>query len=219
MAAWVAMTVALTLMASSALDFTNTERVARHIQQRVAQTKLALKSSDSSKVSEAVKLIEETQRTLESWKKHIKKGQKPAKSAPSKKSNNVHATDRVKELKVKRTHIPDNCSNKAEMHDRLSVHYVGKILPKKKMFDSSFHTGSMPIKVTLGDKSLVEGWTPGLIGSCRGERRTVTIPAAMAFGESGSSKPKVPPDTDVVYMFEVIEISKSRRRAAADTEL
>ena len=105
------------------------------------------------------------------------------------------------------------------MYDRLSVHYVGKTLPGKKLFDSSFHTGSMPVKVTLGDKSMLEGWTTGLVGCCRGERRTVTIPAAMAFGESGSSKPKVPPDTDVVYMFEVIEISKSRRRTADDTEL
>ena len=101
----------------------------------------------------------------------------------------------------------------------MSVHYVGKTLPDKKIFDSSFHTGSRPVKVTLGDKELLDGWTPGLLGSCRGERRTVTIPAAMAFGESGSSKPKVRPDTDVVYMFEVLEITKSKRGAAVDIEL
>ena len=99
-----------------------------------------------------------------------------------------------------------------QLHDKLSVHYVGKTLPDKKIFDSSFHTGSMPVKVTLGDKQLLQGWTPGLLGVCRGERRTVSIPASMAFGANGSRKPKVEPDTDVVYMFEVLEISKSKRR-------
>ena len=46
----------------------------------------------------------------------------------------------------------------------------------------------MPQKVILGSKSMANFpacWEPGLQGICKGERRIVGCPAAMAFGREG----------------------------------
>ena len=57
-----------------------------------------------------------------------------------------------------------------------------------KMFDSSFHTGSLPQKLTLGAKDNVEAWNKGMQGMCEGERRTIKAPPSMAFGDKGTAK-------------------------------
>jgi hypothetical protein len=38
----------------------------------------------------------------------------------------------------------------------------------KKMFASSFHTGSTPFKFKLGSSEVVDGWNRGLLGMCEG---------------------------------------------------
>jgi len=51
----------------------------------------------------------------------------------------------------------------------MRVHYVGKLLTgSKKIFASSFHTGSTPFRFKLGSSEVVDAWNDGLLGMCEG---------------------------------------------------
>ena len=98
----------------------------------------------------------------------------------------------------------------AVMGDILRVHYVGKLAADEKVVDTSFKTGSVPQKLILGSQSMRNFpacWEPGLQGICKGERRIVGCPAAMAFGREGNP-PFVPPHADLYYSFSLEDLTQ-----------
>jgi len=64
--------------------------------------------------------------------------------------------------------------------DKVKVHYTGK-LEDGTQFDSS--VGSDPLEFTIGAGQLIPGFDNGVIGMVIGDKKTVTIPAAEAYGE------------------------------------
>ena len=64
--------------------------------------------------------------------------------------------------------------------DTVRVHYTGTFTDGE-VFDSSRERE--PLEVTLGDESLISGFEEALIGHEKGDRFTVTIPCAEAYGE------------------------------------
>lgn len=58
---------------------------------------------------------------------------------------------------------------------------------------------------TMGSKTFVPGWEYGLEGSCAGEKRTVTIPPALAYGEQGLP-PHIPPNATLRFHIEILSI-------------
>lgn len=122
--------------------------------------------------------------------------------------------------------------------DYLRIHYIGKLLATDKIFDSSFHTGSMPVKIQLGSESNLQGWNEGLQGMCEGERRTISFPARMGYGatahKGGASRARspagppltaappatlvaVPKNAALKYHVELVELSGGRRVEGAAT--
>ena len=65
--------------------------------------------------------------------------------------------------------------------DAVEFHYKGT-LPDGKVFDSSYDRGQ-PLQIEM--RSLIPGMNQGLIGMRPGEKRRVTIPAALAYGATG----------------------------------
>lgn len=63
--------------------------------------------------------------------------------------------------------------------DTVTVNYTGK-LDTGVVFDSSY--GRSPIKVTLGQGKLIAGFEKAVIGMNTGEKKTVVIPSAEAYG-------------------------------------
>lgn len=55
----------------------------------------------------------------------------------------------------------------------------------------------------------MEGWNKGLLGACPGDRRSLTVPFTMAFGEAGKP-PHIPPHSNLEYFVEVVEVSGGR---------
>ena len=69
----------------------------------------------------------------------------------------------------------------AKMGDSVSVHYVGTF-DDGTVFDSSREQDD-PFEVTLGNGEVIPSFEKGLEGMCVGEKKTIRIPAADAYGE------------------------------------
>lgn len=71
---------------------------------------------------------------------------------------------------------------KIQTGDTVKVHYTGK-LEDGSIFDSSLTEGREPIEVTLGQGQLIPGFEAGLMDMSEGEKKTVEIESADAYGE------------------------------------
>ena len=49
-----------------------------------------------------------------------------------------------------------------------------------------------PFEFTLGQGQVIKGWEAGIKGMCINEKRRLTVPADMGYGEAGSP-PVIPP--------------------------
>lgn len=172
-----------------------------------------IKSSiESENLEQALTLISNAENVLKQWKSNVQ-SQITQRNAPIEKKKEIPIPDPA-EFNIKVTHVPKRCSRKTTNGSTLKVHFVGKLLAdgkKGKAFDSSFHTGSMPYRFTLGTKSAkVEGWNQGLLDMCEGERRTLTIPYTLGYGEKGIPG-KVASYSNLKYMIELVEFSGGKR--------
>lgn len=70
-------------------------------------------------------------------------------------------------------------SQQAKSGDRVQVHYTGRF-SDGNVFDSS--AGMAPLEFTLGEGKVIPGFEKAVIGMKSGEKKTVTIPAAEAYG-------------------------------------
>lgn len=68
---------------------------------------------------------------------------------------------------------------KAKQGDTVKVHYAGRLADGSE-FDSS--QGAEPLRFTLGQGQVIEGFEQAVIGMKPGEAKTVDIPADEAYG-------------------------------------
>lgn len=68
----------------------------------------------------------------------------------------------------------------AKKGDAVRVHYTGR-LEDGSVFDSSVSRD--PLGFTLGDGNMIKGFDAAVYGMAVGDKKTVTIPAAEAYGE------------------------------------
>lgn len=79
--------------------------------------------------------------------------------------------------------VPEAECIAAKNGDTISVHYAGT-LEDGTEFDSSFNR-NVPISFELGAGRVISGWEQGLVGCCIGEKRQLTIPPELGYGEYG----------------------------------
>lgn len=90
----------------------------------------------------------------------------------------------------------------------LTVHYTGwlysETAPNKRgaQFDSSATRG--PFAFPLGVGSVIEGWDRGVLGMKAGGKRTLVIPAELAYGSRGSAS--IPANSVLIFDVELLTV-------------
>jgi len=92
----------------------------------------------------------------------------------------------------------------------LSVQYSGylyndSVTDKKGLrFDTSRITGT-PLSVKLGENKVIQGWEKGLLGVKAGGKRTLIIPADLAYGSNAQTN--IPANSPLIFEVEVISVT------------
>jgi peptidylprolyl isomerase len=86
-----------------------------------------------------------------------------------------------------------------------TVNYVGVLFKTGKEFDTSWGKGKQPFQFALGSGQVIPGWDQGVVGMKVGERRRLTIPAALAYGAQGSP-PKIGPNEPLIFDIDLKKI-------------
>ncbi|EGD98689.1 peptidyl-prolyl isomerase [Trichophyton tonsurans CBS 112818] len=89
--------------------------------------------------------------------------------------------------------------------DQVKVHYRGTLQSTGKKFDASYDRGE-PLRFTLGEGMVIKGWEQGLLGMAIGEKRKLTIPPKLAYGDKGIGP--IPGGATLIFETELVDIFK-----------
>lgn len=96
--------------------------------------------------------------------------------------------------------------------DLVTVHYTGWLHDpaastkgfKGTQFETS--TTATPFSFSLGKGQVIPGWDQGVLGMKAGGKRTLVIPAELAYGARASDK--IPANSALVFDIEVLSIKR-----------
>ena len=67
-------------------------------------------------------------------------------------------------------------------------------------------------------KEVIPGFEQGIIGTTKGTKRKIKIPAELAYGKKGGGD-IIPPNTDLIFEFEVIDVLDPSYKSVSSDEL
>ncbi|XP_035223938.1 FK506-binding protein 2-like [Stegodyphus dumicola] len=112
-------------------------------------------------------------------------------------------SDLTEELDIDVLNKIETCEKKSKKGDMLSMHYKGT-LDDGTEFDSSYERND-PFKFQLGIGQVIKGWDQGLLDMCVGEKRRLTIPPHLGYGDAGAGD-RIPPKATLIFEVELLEI-------------
>jgi FKBP-type peptidyl-prolyl cis-trans isomerase len=93
--------------------------------------------------------------------------------------------------------------------DYVIAQYVGYIWRTKKVFGSSWSSGS-PFGFIIGasPEQVIPGWDTGLVGQTVGSRVMLAIPPAEGYGKTGASQAGITGTDTLVFVVDIIDALK-----------
>nr|XP_044992147.1 peptidyl-prolyl cis-trans isomerase FKBP9 isoform X1 [Jaculus jaculus] len=98
---------------------------------------------------------------------------------------------------------PSKCLRTIQVSDFVRYHYNGTFLDGT-LFDSS-HNRMKTYDTYVGIGWLIPGMDKGLLGMCVGEKRIITIPPFLAYGEDGDGK-DIPGQASLVFDVALLDL-------------
>ncbi|QKX62797.1 uncharacterized protein TRUGW13939_09962 [Talaromyces rugulosus] len=106
------------------------------------------------------------------------------------------------DLQIDVTHEVE-CQRKTTNGDGVKMHYRGTLADTGKQFDASYDRGT-PLAFKLGTGRVIKGWDQGLLDMCVGEKRTLTIPPELGYGNRAMGP--IPAGSTLVFETELVDI-------------
>jgi len=106
-------------------------------------------------------------------------------------------------LKIEHVSRPEACEKTAENGNQLTMHYTGTLQSDGTKFDSSVDRNE-PFKFQLGVGQVIKGWDEGIVGMCVGEKRKLTVPPELGYGEQGAGD-VIPGGATLVFDIELLD--------------
>lgn len=103
--------------------------------------------------------------------------------------------------KIVATDITIGNGEEVKEGDNVQINYIAT-LQNGQEFDNTYKKGSA-LSFTIGDESIIEGLSEGIVGMKVGGQRVIIIPADKAYGREGYGP--IPGNATVVYAVEVVE--------------
>jgi peptidylprolyl isomerase len=88
-------------------------------------------------------------------------------------------------------------------HSWVQIEYTGTF-ENGDVFDTNIGK-DRPLVVQMGMKEVIPGFERGIMGTTKGTKRKIKIPAELAYGEKGGGD-VIPPNTDLIFEFEIIDV-------------
>jgi peptidylprolyl isomerase len=88
-------------------------------------------------------------------------------------------------------------------HSWVQIEYTGSF-ENGEVFDTNVGK-NRPLVVQMGMKEVIPGFELGIIGTNKGTKRKIKIPAKLAYGKKGGGD-VIPPNTDLIFEFEIIDV-------------
>jgi FKBP-type peptidyl-prolyl cis-trans isomerase FkpA len=94
---------------------------------------------------------------------------------------------------------------------KVVVHYTGWFYKplaanqRGRKFDSSLDNGR-PFEFLLGARQVIRGWDLGVAGMKVGGKRTLIIPSELGYGSRGAGNGEIPPDSDLIFDIELLQV-------------
>jgi FKBP-type peptidyl-prolyl cis-trans isomerase FkpA len=109
---------------------------------------------------------------------------------------------------VQKTDTVAGSGKAAKVGSTVTVHYTGWLYAPKEpkqhgvQFDSS--AGDQPFTFQLGAGKVIPGWDEGLVGMKVGGKRTLVVPAGMAYGSRGAGP--IPPNANLIFDVTLVDV-------------
>jgi len=101
--------------------------------------------------------------------------------------------------------LQEGSGAEAAANDTVTVDYIGTLEDGVK-FDSSLDRGE-PFSFVLGSGKVIQGWEQGIQGMKVGEKRKLTIPPELAYGEQGVGD-IISPNATLIFEVELLGINQ-----------
>lgn len=114
-------------------------------------------------------------------------------------------TEPVTQLQV--TDVVVGTGATAAAGDSVTVNYVGS-LTNGTVFDASANHGTQGFTFNLGAGQVIKGWDEGIVGMKVGGKRTLVIPASLAYGSQAVGN-IIPANSTLVFEVDLLKVQKA----------